>query len=360
MSRDARKKERQRLKRKQKQLAMRREQSRTALQRIASDGGALECWVNDGWQEQGIASIVVLGRASGGSRAAVASFLVDLWCVGLKDAWGSPDTTEHEFRQNILEPLKERGNGTRLDPATARRLVAGGIRFARQNGFRLPPHWERWVSIFGGDLGDLKAADLSDFGLDGKLRYVGTMDFLHKRLIACTPEQFIQRPDVDVVLGDLNAAQFGLEGQAWEDAEDEEDVADAGDDEEIEDEDDEKDVQALMQIIDQMSGKLVGEVRKWCFANAVAPHPMLEQGAIITLTATLPLAAQFESPEAVTVDDERQAGALAQDLLAEYSPQERAEILEATEQIGRYLKQFSSPAEAISAFGFNEENDAEG
>ena len=87
MSRDARKKQKQRLKRQQKQRERRKAQAVTPLQRIARDGGTLECYVNANWRETGMANLNVLGHAPGG-RLALASFLVDVWCVGLKDAYG--------------------------------------------------------------------------------------------------------------------------------------------------------------------------------------------------------------------------------------------------------------------------------
>ena len=52
MSHDARKKEKHRLKRKEKQQRLRKLNSRTALQRLAAEGGQLECWVTpDDWKD---------------------------------------------------------------------------------------------------------------------------------------------------------------------------------------------------------------------------------------------------------------------------------------------------------------------
>src|SRR5579872_4721209 len=102
MSRDSRKTERRRLKRKQKQLKIRKAKSRTALQHIAAEGGTLECWITPDWKEQGLASIQVLAHTAGG-RCASAGFLVDLWCVGLKDGFGRSEVSSG-FRQAGLEP----------------------------------------------------------------------------------------------------------------------------------------------------------------------------------------------------------------------------------------------------------------
>src|SRR5688500_13081211 len=100
MSRDARKKEKQRLKRKQKQTQARKAAAVTPLERIARSGGELECYVNADWREGGLASIHVLGRAPDG-RLAYAAFLVDVWCIGLKDAFGQRQISREIFEDTL-------------------------------------------------------------------------------------------------------------------------------------------------------------------------------------------------------------------------------------------------------------------
>ena len=113
-------------------------------------------------------------------------------------------TACYQTSDNLLDRMREELDVARLSTSEAKRLVAGGVRFARQNGFKLPPHYERWTAIFG-DLGDLAAVDLTDFGVEGGLRYVGTKAFLQRRLAACTVDEFLNRPDVQWVLGESGA-----------------------------------------------------------------------------------------------------------------------------------------------------------
>ena len=72
MSRDARKKQKQRLKREQKRLQAKRARAATPLDHIKRSGGQLECYVNANWREMGMANIQVLGQTPGG-RAAYAA-----------------------------------------------------------------------------------------------------------------------------------------------------------------------------------------------------------------------------------------------------------------------------------------------
>lgn len=332
MSRDPRKKERQRLKRKQKKLKMRRENSRTILQRIASEGGTLECWINPGWREQGMAAILVLGQLHG--RFACAMFLLDVWCVGLKDAWGRPEIGEAEFHDELLQSWLEQYDGKRISPADAAKFVAAGIRFSRQNGFRLPPHWDRWVSIFGKSLPEPKTADLADFGVEGKLRYWGDMDFLRKRLIACTPQEFIDRPDVEWVMSSASPFEFA-------------DFDSEGEDDEL-DEDAEV-TEEMFGMLERMSERLDDAVRKWCFSKGIAPHPKLKDGASLLLAATLPLAAETEDDADAKNVDMSPANELAAELLLRFPESDREAILDAGQQIQMYMASFPTPEAAINA-----------
>lgn len=344
MSRDSRKKERQRLKRKQKKLAMRRERSRTTLQRIGAEGGTLECWINSTWRESGMASVMVLGRSHG--RFACCSFLIDIWCVGLKDAGGRADVGELEFREDVLAPYMEQLEGTRIDTEVACRLVAGAIRFARQNGFRLPPHWERWVSIFGRRLGDLNTADLSDFGVDGRIRYVGDADFLRKRLIACPPEEFMARKDVELVLNEPGPGNYT--GFADEDEDEgEEDEADEDSDDELAEE--EEMAELMSGLLDQMSDRVVDATRQWCFANNIVPNPRLKEGAALVLATTLPITASVDPGQDVEEVDASAAGEIAEAMLSRFPESDLDEIRAASDQIRQYFTQFKSPEEAVNA-----------
>lgn len=324
MSRDPRKRERHRLKRKQKKLERRREQSRTALQRLAAEGGSLECWINPDWREQGIASLHVLGQATGG-RWASAAFLLDFWCVGLKDAFGRGDIDELAYREHSLEPWVERTDGVRIDPATARRLVAGAVRFSRQNGFRLPPAWDKWVSIFGRDiLDEIPTADRSDFGIDGGLRYVGSADFLRQRLIGCTAEEFLARPDVHWVM-DADSLAYGLE---------EDDLPD------------EEELEPLRELLNNAASRLGSEARKWCEQKQIAPEPLLERAASLTLAVLAPLATASDKKREELYE---QALDNIEAIVALAPPEERELLAAATKQFLQYIQDRPPEREMIEA-----------
>ena len=353
MSRDARRKEKQRLKRKQKQLAARKAAAVTPLDRLVKGAGHLECWVNDDWPENGMASIQVLGVAPDG-RCAHAGFLIDVWCVGLKDAFGRRTASRADFEEQ-LDRAAQGLNVVRMPPAEAKRLVTGAIRFSRQNGFHLPPHYDRWAAIFG-DLGDLAHADLTDFGTDtGKLRYVGDEQFLRKRLAACSVEQFMARPDVEFVMGGRMPFEF-------EDL-DEKDLVE-GDEAPAPGEGLDLSDRPLLAALDNILGS-VGDraedaVRQWCLRNGQAPHPRLRDAVDALLISAMPTAVheQVTEEEQASVDARNEAGeadrppdpqALLDSGLGSLPAAERRSVQEAMQQVAAFMQQFPSPQAMIES-----------
>src|SRR5687768_7100782 len=99
------KKERKRLKRKQKQLKLRRDRGMSVYQRLARMPGEMQCTITRGWKEIGEGNLIVSRDAPGGGKVVLA-FLIDFWCVGLKDAFGREGLTSAE-----IASFRERTDG---------------------------------------------------------------------------------------------------------------------------------------------------------------------------------------------------------------------------------------------------------
>ena len=106
--------------------------------RMKSDACVLyACTANRYWRENGEATILV-ARSVGPGRVTVAAFLVDIWAMGLKDAWGRVDIPVGEF-DDMRARLSRDLDSAPLDIGTARHLVFGGIELATELGFRFAP-----------------------------------------------------------------------------------------------------------------------------------------------------------------------------------------------------------------------------
>jgi hypothetical protein len=158
------------------------------------------CWVTDHWADRltvtghaewpgmsapdsdagqlGLAGVLV--ARSSGSTATVCGYLVDAWCLGVKDTFG-PKSVE----RRKLPACVSRFFGTwRSQPPVpaplelARHLVFGAVDYARGLGFEPHPDFARGAALLGE-----WAEGNSDvtFGMDGKPMYIsGPHDDAHR------------------------------------------------------------------------------------------------------------------------------------------------------------------------------------
>jgi hypothetical protein len=308
-------------KREQRKREKGRAESGSPYVRFGFEGELIACYMNSNWREYEMVSCFVLRRLAGHGHA-MGAFLIDLSCLGLKDAWGRLDISAAEFR-DIIESQTE---DVALVPAgleVVQRFVAGGIRFAEQNGFRLPPRYERWLALLG-NMGDSGKADMSDFAAGGKLRYTGSIEDLKRRLLGCTVEEFLQREDVE--------CDFGPEIEAV---------------------DDETQV-AIEQVAGVIREKGAEAVRKWCFANSEAPHPRVAEAWDVTIEAMMQTDGLPEDEGKLAAEDIDRLDVRVAKLLAFETPAGAADLRAALEQVGRFVSQFNSTGGLLEALGLRE------
>jgi hypothetical protein len=112
---------------------------------------------------------LVFSRSLPDGRLAMAVFLLDLFCLGVKNAFITI-TGRDEYRQR----LRRWPEAERLQPMNAacfRKLVEGGVAYAHELGFSPHVDYAEARLIFG----DVQAADCPtrfEYGHDGKPLYV--------------------------------------------------------------------------------------------------------------------------------------------------------------------------------------------
>lgn len=135
---------------------------------VASGSPVHECLVPHSLFELGLGNVVVAKRMPTGKIGA-GIFLLDVYCLGVKDAfYATMDSEEYTWR---LQQIDVKGDFETIHPSCARKLVEGGIRYANQFGFR--PHEDYKVAkkIFG-DIDPAACPRRFDYGRDGKPFYV--------------------------------------------------------------------------------------------------------------------------------------------------------------------------------------------
>jgi SEC-C motif len=102
-----------------------------------------ECKVIENWEETGISPVYVVRELANGAYVFV-SYLVDFWCLGIKDVIIKIGITESE----LMHLFKNNYSLITIPYQDARSLVLGAIDFART--LDIPPHssWNGVASSF--------------------------------------------------------------------------------------------------------------------------------------------------------------------------------------------------------------------
>lgn len=121
--------------------------------------------ISEGLFDIGI-GYVVLGRTKSSATVATAVFLVDVYCLGVKNGFYAEHAREKFL--DLVEGLSETENPlVDIDPACARKIVAGAVEYAKQLGFAPHDDYPPAEALFG----DIDADSCSMeyvFGNDGK------------------------------------------------------------------------------------------------------------------------------------------------------------------------------------------------
>ena len=128
-----------------------------------------EAFVDTNLFELGIGNVLVARfRASGLVEMGV--FLVDVFCLGVKDAFYTR-ADETEYDSEMLDDIMPPENRTPIDPPSARKLVEGAVAYAKDLGFNPHPDYKKASRVFGG----INPADSTasfPYGQNGKPFYV--------------------------------------------------------------------------------------------------------------------------------------------------------------------------------------------
>lgn len=133
-----------------------------------------ECWLNSAWNEDGIANILVARKHTNGNLT-VGMYLVDIRCLGVKDAQYFFNMSPVEYRDLLDRVIKN----MELEPAEyvlVHNIVYAGIEFADDYGFK--PHKDFTVAeyILEEDTDDIELMAIA-CGKDDKPFYVrGPLD----------------------------------------------------------------------------------------------------------------------------------------------------------------------------------------
>ena len=137
--------------------------------RVASNYPFEGCWVQDGWDEHGLA-VLVIARRSPKDRLYFASYLIDYYCLGLKDTFFNIDISQDKFR-DVLRDVMPSGPVKEISPDLAHEIIYGGIEYAAQFGFRPHPDYRMTRHFLDPEDAHPRTGTVS-FGHEGKPLYI--------------------------------------------------------------------------------------------------------------------------------------------------------------------------------------------
>jgi len=153
-------------------------------------GDPMRCWVNPGWRhglridghdhwpgdggshsdasDSGVA-VVMVATPVGHDRLQMCTFLVDTWCLGVKNAMGPMRVRTRELselRRRCYAPWRSHGIAIPLE--LGQHLVLGAVEFAQQLGIEPHPDFRAARPI----LGSWEGPSAITFGMNGKPHYI--------------------------------------------------------------------------------------------------------------------------------------------------------------------------------------------
>jgi hypothetical protein len=175
MTIDPRRRQKKLERKKAKKTAQRRELARREAGGLAtrieqgSKAPILHCFATSNVMEDGIGEVLISRQLSHGNVAFVI-FLVDMYCLGVKDVVVNI-FPEANYRKAVYEKLAAQYTLIRMKPECARKLVEGAVQYALD--MELPPHADYRIArrIFG-DISAEACTEEFSYGKDGKPLFI--------------------------------------------------------------------------------------------------------------------------------------------------------------------------------------------
>jgi hypothetical protein len=124
------------------------------------------CWVQPGWQENGLAVVVVARRQPDG-RLVLGNYEVDYYCLGVKNCFGRGNVSLDWFEKKLLPKVMPDGVAEPIAPALAHELIYGSIAYAARWGFAPHPDFEFAQEVLDAPALRPQGSNVT-FGKDGK------------------------------------------------------------------------------------------------------------------------------------------------------------------------------------------------
>ncbi|GAB1453949.1 hypothetical protein MASR2M47_40050 [Draconibacterium sp.] len=129
-----------------------------------------ECWINSDWEESGVANIVIARMHTNGNIT-FCLYLVDLYCLGVKDSFFQFNIIHAEYK-NFLEKLEDKMDMELTEYVLVHNIILSGVEYAEEFGFK---PYKDFTSVtqfmLEEDTDDIELIEI-ECGKDGKPLYI--------------------------------------------------------------------------------------------------------------------------------------------------------------------------------------------
>ena len=137
-----------------------------------------EAYIRKDWREAGQA-YVVAARLRDNGRVELGALLLDLWCLGVRDAVFVDDYSDAEFREALQKHLPD-DQREAIHPAAAKKLVEGAVDYAQKLGFAPHHDYKKARRVFNG-VDAATCTEIFTYGKDGKPMFISGESFSQER-----------------------------------------------------------------------------------------------------------------------------------------------------------------------------------
>ena len=106
-----------------------------------------KCLINGDWEKKGMANIIVIRRQEE-DRYIFAGYLVDLFCLGVKDAFCNAGLSRRAVEEQLSHVMK-RDSFQPIDLEYAKEIIYGAIDYAKKIGFDPHPDFKLAREVLG-------------------------------------------------------------------------------------------------------------------------------------------------------------------------------------------------------------------
>jgi hypothetical protein len=171
-------------KQKRKSLAQLPPAAGRSVSRLAARWPLHECLVSDNWTEPGALVQILIARRSAEGEIGVAAILVDLGCLGVKDAFTHVLDSQREYEVALRGAMTSRLPMSEVSIDLAARIIREAVAYAASLGFK--PHRDYYEAApFLADADpDASSAVIPVGGPDGRPLFVSGPHDNFERLLA--------------------------------------------------------------------------------------------------------------------------------------------------------------------------------